>query len=309
MSTHLPYLGARRAPEPGLGHLEFLGAGKVRDLYALDDQHLLFVTSDRISAFDVVFDEGVPHKGRVLTAIAAFWFARTAHLVPNHLVTTDVDAVRGLDTATRERLAGRVMVVRRAQPTPVEWVVRGYLAGSGWKEYQASGGLWGEALPRGLRLADRLPQPMLTPTTKEDAHDLPLTLAEARARVGAKVFTQAQAAALALFEEGTRVLDERGIILCDTKFEFGLDGRGDLVLIDEVLTPDSSRMWPRSTWAPGGNQPSYDKQILRDWLERQPWDKNPPAPAIDREVLARLSQRYVDLCTLLTGVSVLEGVQ
>ena len=295
------YLGARIAPDPGLAHLELLGAGKVRDVYALDAERLLFVTSDRISAFDVIFDEGVPCKGRVLTAVAAHWFARTQDLVPNHLITTDVDAVPGLDPDTRARLAGRVMVVRRAVPTTVEWVVRGYLAGSGWKEYGATGGLWGQAVPAGLRLADPLPEPLLTPTTKDDEHDLPLGLDEARERVGADLFDRARDASFALFERGTRELATLGILLADTKFEFGTIN-GELLLIDEALTPDSSRMWPREAWEPGRNQASYDKQILRDWLEEQPWDKEPPAPAIDPSVLARLAQRYLDLCERLTGV-------
>jgi phosphoribosylaminoimidazole-succinocarboxamide synthase len=306
-STQLPYLGARREPDPGLAHLPFIAAGKVRDLYTLDDRHLLFVTSDRISAFDVVFDEGVPHKGRVLTAIAAFWFARTSHLVPNHLVTTDVDAVPSLDAATRARLAGRIMIVRRARPTPIEWVVRGYLAGSGFKQYRDTGALWGQPLPRGLRLGDRLPEPVLTPTTKADEHDEPLDLGAAEGLVGRTVFKRAREAAFALFAYGGEVLAEHAILLADTKFEFGLDERGDVVLIDEVLTPDSSRMWPRATWSPGADQPSYDKQILRDWLERQPWNKQPPAPRIDPGVLARLSQRYVDLCVELTGALPIGG--
>lgn len=294
------YLGARIAPDPGLAHLQLVGAGKVRDVYALDDELLLFVTSDRVSAFDVIFAEGVPHKGRVLTAVAAHWFERTGHLIPNHLVTTDVDAVPGLAPHVRERLAGRVMVVQRARPTPVEWVVRGYLAGSGWKEYRASGGLWGQALPAGLRLADRLPEPLLTPTTKDDDHDRPLRLEEARTRVGAEVFDGTRAASFALFDEGTRVLGELGILLADTKFEFGVRN-GELLLIDEALTPDSSRMWPSSAWTPGENQQSYDKQILRDWLESTPWNKEPPPPAIDPDVLVRLARRYLDLCERLTG--------
>ncbi|MEZ5977165.1 MAG: phosphoribosylaminoimidazolesuccinocarboxamide synthase [Planctomycetota bacterium] len=299
--SHEPYLGARIAPEPGLAHLRLLGAGKVRDIYELDASTLLFVTSDRISAFDVVFGEGVPNKGRVLTKISKFWFDRTASIVPNHLVTTDVDAVPGVDAATREKLVGRIMVVRRLEPTPIEWVVRGYLAGSGWKEYRSTGGLWGHELPSGLQLASKLEEPLLTPTTKDDEKDLPLTIEEARELGGAELFDAAHAAALALFEEGTRVLEGKDLILADTKFEFGTDGDGALILIDEALTPDSSRMWPRSGWNPGAEQPSYDKQILRDWLEKQPWDKRPPAPAIAPDVLRRVADRYLELCELLTG--------
>lgn len=295
------YLGARIEPDPALSHLELLGAGKVRDVYALDDERLVFVTTDRISAFDVIFAEGVPHKGRVLTAVAAHWFARTRGVIENHLITTDVDAVPGLDARARDVFAGRIMIVRRAEPTTVEWVVRGYLAGSGWKEYERSGELWGHPLPAGLRLGDALPAPVLTPTTKDDAKDLPLSLDAARARVGDPVFERARAASFELFEMGTRELAALEILLADTKFEFGTIG-DDVVLIDEALTPDSSRLWPREGWQPGRNQPSYDKQILRDWLEEQPWDKRPPAPSIDRDVLDQLARRYLDLCECLTGV-------
>ncbi|MHC4893427.1 MAG: phosphoribosylaminoimidazolesuccinocarboxamide synthase [Planctomycetota bacterium] len=232
------YLGARangavqQPGTPGPGGLPLVASGKVRDLYTLDPEHLLFVTTDRVSAFDVVMDEGVPEKGRVLTAIAAWWFARTGDLVENHLVSTSVDDVPGLDSAERAALAGRIMIVRKSEPTTVEWVVRAYLAGSGWKEYRESGGLWGQALPAGLEHAARLPAPLLTPTTKDEAHDRPLSLEEARERVGEGLFEEARAKSLALFEHGTRTLEQHGLLLADTKFEFGLrDGR--LILIDE----------------------------------------------------------------------------
>lgn len=297
-----PYLG--REAIPGL---ERVGSGKVRDIYALDGERLLFVTTDRVSAFDVVFAEGVPHKGAVLTAIAAWWFERTRDLVPNHLLSTDVDAVPGLDAAWRERLRGRVLVVRRARPTPIEWVVRGYLAGSGWKEYRERQSICGVALPPGLRQAQRLPHPILTPTTKEAEHDLPLTPAEARERVGDALFEEAQAAALALFGRGTEVLERLDILLADTKFEFGTlagpRGVQELILIDEALTPDSSRFWPRSSWRLDTSPPSYDKQLLRDWLETLDWDKRPPGPKLDPDVVARLSRRYLEICELLTGSS------
>jgi len=296
MNTAAVYLGR----EPRIGGLQLVSSGKVRDIYALDEKHLLFVTSDRVSAFDVLMQEGVPNKGRVLTAIAAWWFEQTRDLVPNHLVSTAVDDVPRLDARAKEKLRGRVMIVRRAQPTSVEWVVRAYLSGSGWKEYQRTGKLFDLPLPRGLRESDRLPAPVLTPTTKDAQHDLPLTAQQASQRVGAEVFEQAQRAALALFARGSSVLAERGLILADTKFEFGLEGER-LLLIDEALTPDSSRLWPADDYEPGRAQVSYDKQILRDWLEAQPWNKEPPPPRVDPAVLERLSSRYLELCQRVTG--------
>lgn len=296
MNTAPVFLG-RDQRVPGY---ELLASGKVRDIYALDARHLLFVTTDRVSAFDVLMREGIPWKGNVLTSISAWWFEHTRDVVENHLVSTSVDELRNLDSAWRERLRGRIMIVRRAQPTSVEWVVRGYLAGSGWKEYQQSRSVCGVALPAGLQNASRLPEPVLTPTTKDDDHDRPLTPAQARERVGASLFTRAERAALELFARGTRELEKVGILLADTKFEFGeVDGR--LILIDEALTPDSSRFWPKESWRPGANPPSYDKQILRDWLEAQPWNKNPPPPALPPELVEQVSRRYVDICVKITG--------
>jgi phosphoribosylaminoimidazole-succinocarboxamide synthase len=290
------YLGRTGGP-PGF---QLLHSGKVRDIYALDAERLLFVATDRVSAFDVVMREGVPDKGRVLSTVSAWWFEATRDVVPNHLLSTRVEDVPGLDAAWRERLRGRVQIVRRARPTPVEWVVRGYVAGSGWKDYQRTGSVSGVALPPGLRLASRLPAPILTPTTKEEAHDRPLAHDEARTLVGADTFAAAERAALALFRRGTELLEPHGILLADTKFEFGtLDGR--LVLIDEVLTPDSSRFWPAATWRAGANPDSYDKQILRDWLETTGWNKEPPPPALDPAVLARVARRYLEICELITG--------
>jgi phosphoribosylaminoimidazole-succinocarboxamide synthase len=296
MTVESPYLGRERA----IAGLEFLATGKVRDIYAVDDKHLLFVTSDRVSAFDVVMNEGVPYKGAVLTAIAAHWFAQTADIVPNHLVSAEVDDVPGLDAEWRERLRGRVMLVRRAAPTSVEWVVRGYLAGSGWKDYQLTGAVCGVELPAGLQLASKLPTPILTPTTKDTHHDLPLTAEQAARRVGAELFEQARHAALALFARGSERLERKGILLADTKFEFGLID-GQLVLIDEALTPDSSRFWPAAQWRTGQSPPSLDKQGLRDWLERQTWNKEPPPPALPAEVVADIQARYLEICELITG--------
>lgn len=290
------YLGRDDAP-PGL---ERVASGKVRDIYALGAKHLLFVTTDRVSAFDVVMREGVPHKGAVLTAISAHWFESTRAIVDNHLVSTSVDDVPGLDARWKERLRGRIMIVARAQPTPVEWVVRGYLAGSGWKEYKERGSICGVALPEGLRQSQKLERPILTPTTKEDAHDRPLSHADARELVGAQRFDDASRIALELYRRGQRDLEAHGILLADTKFEFGLlEGR--LIVIDEMLTPDSSRFWPAESWALDQSPPSLDKQILRDWLERQPWNKEPPPPSLDPAVVERLSAKYLEICAKITG--------
>ena len=290
------YLGRRER----IGDLTLLSSGKVRDIYALDDQRLVFVTSDRVSAFDVVLPGGVVDKGRVLTHIAAWWFGETRDLVANHLLSTDVDEVPGLSAAERAELEGRIMIVRRCAPTAVEWVVRGYLCGSGWKEYAAQGTICGIELPAGLEFCERLPAPLFTPTTKADEHDLPISPEEARGIVGAEIFDAAHAATMALFERGTAVLAEHGILLADTKFEFGLRD-GEVLLIDEALTPDSSRFWPAETYAVGQLQPSLDKQILRDWLETLDWNKEAPGPAIDPAIGARLAASYVRICKTLTG--------
>lgn len=295
MNADNVYLG-----RDGVPGLELIASGKVRDIYRVDESRLLFVTTDRVSAFDVVMADGIPHKGRVLTAIAAHWFARTTDIVANHLVSTDVDDVAGLDSGWRARLRGRIMLVRRAQPTTIEWVVRGYIAGSGWKEYQKAGTVSGIPLPTGLELAQRLPEPILTPTTKDDDHDRPLTPAEARTVAGAELYEEAERISLALFERGTQELAKIGILLADTKFEFGhVDGR--LILIDEALTPDSSRFWPREDWRTGISPPSFDKQILRDYLETLDWNKQPPPPELDPAILARVGERYLEICERITG--------
>lgn len=293
------YLG-RTAGPPGF---ELLHSGKVRDIYALDAERMLFVATDRVSAFDVVMREGVPDKGRVLSAVSAFWFEKTRDVLPNHLLSTRVEDVPGLDSAWRERLRGRVQIVRRAQPTPVEWVVRGYVAGSGWKDYQRNGAVSGVALPSGLQLASRLPAPILTPTTKEEAHDRPITHAEARALVGAETFAAAERAALALFRRGTEVLEPHGILLADTKFEFGLH-QDQLMLIDELFTPDSSRYWAAASYEPGRGQDSFDKQIIRDALEATGWNKRPPAPELPESVIEQARQRYFDIHRMITGHNV-----
>ena len=295
MTVQTLYLGRERSI-PGL---KWVATGKVRDIYAIDERHLLFVTTDRVSAFDVVMNEGIPHKGEVLTMIAAWWFEKTRDVVENHLVSTAIDDV-DCPSEWRERLRGRVMIVKKAVPTSVEWVVRGYIAGSGWKEYQRSKSICGIALPDGLQLSSRLPRPILTPTTKDQHHDLPLTPAQARERVGGAVFDAAEQAALALFARGSEILARQGILLADTKFEFGaLDGRS--ILIDEALTPDSSRFWPADRWKPGTNPPSFDKQILRDWLETLEWNKQVPPPSLAPEVIERTAAKYLEICAKITG--------
>jgi phosphoribosylaminoimidazole-succinocarboxamide synthase len=285
-----------------LGPLRLKASGKVRDIYDVDADHLLFVTSDRVSAFDVVMPQGIPHKGRVLTAIAAHWFARTGDVIANHLVSALPEDVPGLPAEHHDALRGRMMLVKRCEPTTVEWVIRGYIVGSGWKEYQQKGSICGVDLPAGLEFCQRLPRPIFTPTTKDADHDRPITAAEARERVGAEVYAKAHAATFALFERGTEELAEIGILLADTKFEFGLRD-GEVLLIDEALTPDSSRFWPADEYATGRNQPSYDKQILRDWLETLDWDKEPPAPDVPDEIVRKVSERYLEICAKITGAA------
>jgi len=275
--------------------LNLIASGKVRDIYSLDEEHLLFVTTDRISAFDVIMNEGVPHKGQVLTSIATWWFKETQDIIPNHIVSDSVDDVPGLDEAWRERLNGRILIVKRADPTPVEWVVRGYVVGSGWKDYQKTQSICGIELPAGLAQAEVLSEPIMTPTTKDDTHDEPITQAQARELVGDEVFETCLNASMALFKRGTEVLSRLNIILADTKFEFGIRN-GSVMLIDEILTPDSSRFWPAEDYQVGMSPPSYDKQILRDYLETLDWDKNYPAPDLDPTVLARVGQRYIEVC-------------
>lgn len=300
------YLGKDDRP-PGL---EQVASGKVRDIYKVDEEHLLFVTTDRVSAFDVVMAEGIPHKGAVLTAIAAYWFDRTQDLIPNHMVSTNIDEIEGLDAEWREKLSGRSMLVKKAQPCSIEWVIRGYIAGSGWKEYQKQGTVCSIPLPEGLQLADRLEQPILTPTTKFEAHDRPLTPAEAASDefVGADVYEKGEAICMELFQRGTDELARIGIRLADTKFEMGTVD-GELILIDEALTPDSSRFWDNDEYQVGISPPSYDKQILRDYLETLDWNKEYPPPALDHGVMEQVAARYLDICKKITGATPMEVAQ
>jgi phosphoribosylaminoimidazole-succinocarboxamide synthase len=276
--------------------------GKVRDSYAVDDATLLIVTTDRLSAFDVVLPDPIPDKGRVLNGISNFWFARTAHLIGNHLTHRDPAEVVS-DPQERALLAGRAVLVRRLTPLPFEAVVRGYLAGSGWKDYAASGRLCGIALPEGLEPAAPLPQPLFTPATKAPAgaHDQNVSFADMAAQLGAPLAAQVRDAALSLYAFAAAHARARGIIIADTKFEFGLDAGGRLTLIDEVLTPDSSRFWPMDSYVSGASPPSFDKQFVRDYLETLDWDKRAPGPKLPAEIIARTSEKYREALARLTA--------
>jgi len=288
--------------ESRLAGLTRIHQGKVRDIYAVDDRHMLIVTTDRLSAFDVVLPDPIPGKGQVLTSISAFWFARTRHIVPNHL--SDYPLERAVpDAAERALIADRAVVVRRLKALPVEAVVRGYLIGSGWKDYQRTGRVCGIELPAGLRIADRLPRPLFTPATKAERgqHDENVSFETIVATIGAPLAAQVRDTAIALYEFAAAHALERGIIIADTKFEFGVDESGTLVLIDEALTPDSSRFWPVDTYAPGSSPPSFDKQFVRDYLETLDWDKTPPAPQLPGEVIAKTSEKYREALRRLTA--------
>jgi phosphoribosylaminoimidazole-succinocarboxamide synthase len=285
--------------------LRHVASGKVRDIYELDDKHLLFVTSDRISAFDVVMAEPIPDKGRVLTALTAFWFEQLGSVAPNHLAGLEVPATAGGADGSGADLAGRVMVVRKAEMLPIECIVRGYLSGSAWAEYQRSQSMHGTPLPAGLRQSERLPEPVFTPSTKADeGHDENISFEAACDLAGAELATEARRISLAAYQEAADLAAQRGIIIADTKFELGvIDGR--LCICDEVLTPDSSRFWPADAWEPGRTPPSFDKQPLRDWLEGTGWGKTPPPPALPPEVVAATRDRYVEAYERLTGRSFL----
>jgi len=281
--------------------LPLIGRGKVRDMYAVGNDKLLIVATDRISAFDVILDDPVPGKGRVLTALTEFWLERLAHIVPNHatgIAPEDVVAPR-----EREQVAGRAMVVKRLEPILVEAVARGYLIGSGWKDYQATGAVCGITLPPGLRQAQRLPRPIFTPAAKAEfgMHDENVDFDYVVAQVGGELAAELRRVTLDLYQEAADYARTRGILIADTKFEFGLDAAGRLHLMDEVLTPDSSRFWPMDGYAEGISPPSFDKQYVRDWLETQDWDKTPPAPRLPAEVLQRTAEKYAEALERLTG--------
>ena len=292
--------------ESRLHSLPQVSRGKVRENYAVGSDRLLMVASDRISAFDVVMGEPIPGKGALLTRMALFWFGRLGHIVPNHLTGQDPDSVVAPDEVTQ--VHGRSMLVKRLQPLPIEAVVRGYLAGSGWKEYQAGGAVCGVPLPPGLQLASPLPQPIFTPATKAEAgaHDENISFEQTVALIGPERAAQVRDVAIRLYTEAARYALTRGIVIADTKFEFGLDEHGTLTLMDEVLTPDSSRFWPQDQWREGSNPPSFDKQFLRDWLEAatvngQPWNKQAPAPALPAAVVQATAERYAAAAAQLIG--------
>jgi phosphoribosylaminoimidazole-succinocarboxamide synthase len=286
--------------ESALPGIPLRGRGKVRDIYEVGDD-LLIVASDRISAFDYVLSPGIPRKGEVLNRLSLFWFDFLREVVPNHVITSDVDEYPPELRPFRHQLAGRSVLVRRADMIQVECVARGYLSGSGWKEYCQTGAVCGIALPSGLRESDRLPEPIFTPATKADTgHDENISFERVIALVGADVATRLRDLTLGIYAKAVAYAETRGIIIADTKFEFGFVD-GELVIADEVLTPDSSRFWPRDRYRPGGAQPSYDKQFVRDYLESIRWNKQPPAPVLPEDVVQRTSDKYVEAYRLLTG--------
>ncbi|WP_374490292.1 phosphoribosylaminoimidazolesuccinocarboxamide synthase [Zoogloea sp.] len=301
--------------ESSIRSLTLLGRGKVRDIYAVDDEKLLIVTSDRLSAFDVILPDPIPRKGQVLTALASFWFDRLGHIIPNQLTGIDPESVVAEDE--REQVRGRALVVKRLKPLPIEAVVRGYVIGSGWKDYQDTGAICGIALPAGLKQAAKLPSPIFTPASKADVgdHDENISFEQAQARTeamlgadlqgtgktGAQLVNEARDAAIRLYSEAADYAATRGIIIADTKFEFGIDAAGTLHLIDEALTPDSSRFWPADSYAEGISPPSYDKQYVRDYLETLDWGKVAPGPALPTEVAERTGAKYVEAYERLTG--------
>ena len=295
-------MSAKPLYESSLQSLPLLGSGKVRDIYALGDKRMLIVTTDRLSAFDVIMNEPIPDKGRVLTAMANFWFARLAHIVPNHLTAVDPESVVS-GANEKAQVRGRAIVVKKLTPLPVEAVVRGYLIGSGWKDYQATGAVCGISLPAGLQQAEQLPQPIFTPATKAEKgeHDENISYARMSEIVGEKIASKVRELSLQLYTEAAEYAETRGIIIADTKFEFGLDAAGELVLIDEILTADSSRFWPAEQYQVGISPPSYDKQFVRDYLETLDWDKRAPAPHLPDQVVSRTADKYRDALERLTG--------
>ena len=280
---------------------KLIARGKVRDLYALDEKTLLIVTTDRISAYDVVLPTPIPGKGRVLTALSRFWFAHFADLIPNHLL--DAPLEDWLAPQEAALVEGRAMIVRRVKPLPVEAIVRGYLVGSGWREYERTGAVCGIRLPKGLRLAEKLPEPIFTPSTKAEAgaHDENISFARMQDLIGAELAARVREVALEIYKQAAAYAEARGILIADTKFEFGLDEKGNLIWIDEALTPDSSRFWPRDAWRPGENPPSFDKQFVRDWLDAAGWDRKPPAPELPPAIVAQTRAKYEEALRRLVG--------
>ncbi|HEX8736716.1 MAG TPA: phosphoribosylaminoimidazolesuccinocarboxamide synthase [Pyrinomonadaceae bacterium] len=287
--------------ETNLSSLTLVHRGKVRDVYQVNDKQFLLVATDRISAFDCVMPTPIPHKGAVLTTLSRFWFTRLGHLTEHHLITGDFDKMPD-SIRQHEELRGRSMLVKKTEVFPVECVVRGYLAGSGWKDYKATGKICGHELPEGLREADRLPRPIFTPATKAaTGHDENITEMEFVKAIGAENACKLSSLSLKLYQEAAEYALTRGIIIADTKFEFGRDERGNIILIDEVLTPDSSRFWSSENYAAGQSPPSFDKQFVRDYLETLDWNKQPPAPALPTEIVEATTDRYLEAYKILTG--------
>jgi phosphoribosylaminoimidazole-succinocarboxamide synthase len=282
--------------------LPLLHRGKVRDIYAVDEQRLLIVQTDRLSAFDVILPDPVPDKGQVLTALSNFWFGKLGHVIPNHLTGIPPEEVVKTDS-DRAQVAGRAFVVKRLTPLPIEAIVRGYLVGSGWKDYRKTGAVCGIPLPAGLQEAQKLPQPLFTPSTKAAVgeHDENISFVQAKELLGEARACEVRDAALALYTQAAEYAAGKGVLIADTKFEFGVDGGGKLHLIDEALTPDSSRFWPADEYRVGSNPPSFDKQFVRDWLEASGWNKQPPAPRVPPEVLQKTSAKYHEALRRLTG--------
>jgi len=288
--------------QTSINSLPFLHRGKVRDIYAVGGDKLLVIQTDRLSAFDVILDDPIPGKGEVLTALSNFWFAKLGHLMPNHMTGIDPESVVSGE-AERAQVRGRAMVVKKFKPLSIEAIVRGYLIGSGWKDYQKTGTLCGIKLPAGLREAEKLPQTLFTPSTKAPAgqHDENISFAEAEQRVGNEAAAQVRDAAISLYTHAAEFAAARGIIIADTKFEFGTDAAGSIFLIDEILTSDSSRFWPMAEYRTGMSPPSFDKQFVRDWLEKQPWNKKAPAPRLPADIIARTAEKYREALRLLTA--------
>lgn len=287
--------------ESSLSSLKLLARGKVRDIYDIDDHHMLIVTTDRISAFDVVLPEPIPGKGRVLTSVSNFWFARTQYIIPNHLADITLEQVLS-DADERAKVEGRAIIVKKLQPLPVEAIVRGYLIGSGWKDYQKTGAVCGIKLPEGLQQAQQLPKAIYTPSSKAEIgdHDENITFANTVDLLGEDMAEKVRDISLQLYNDAAKYAKKRGIIIADTKFEFGLDDQGTLYLIDEVLTPDSSRFWPAELYQTGISPPSFDKQFIRDYLETLDWDKTEPGPPLPEDVVKTSAEKYLEAELILT---------
>ena len=286
--------------ETNIDNLQLIARGKVRDIYRIDDEHMLIVSTDRLSAFDVVFSQTIPKKGELLTQVSNFWFARTGHIIRNHLC--DLRLQDYVSAEDFRQLEPRSIIVKRLKTLPVEAIVRGYIIGSGWKDYQASGEICGIKLPEGLEQAEQLPEPIFTPSSKAAVgdHDINISFDDAVALIGEDMANQVKEVSIALYKMASEYAHSRGIIIADTKFEFGVDENNQLVLIDEILTPDSSRYWPADQYQKGISPPSYDKQFIRDHLETLDWDKTPPAPVIPQDIIDKTQQKYQDVHDILT---------